>query len=351
VFPWREQRAAGSTVVGMTTNLAIKTPTWALPISLFSIPLGLAGLGGAWTAAAQLLGAPSWPSSVAFGAATVIFVAFTLSYAAGTFRPGSGFHIDLRHPLLGPLTAYPPVIAILLIAHYAPALGALTPWLIWLAVLCLALNAAALFAHWLKHPMDRDAMHPGYFLPVTAGPFIAAIGFVSVGQDGAAAGVFGIGIFFWLLLGAVITARLFFGSELPLPFKPVLSILLSPPGTASVAWFAISHGAIDQLQAALGGVTLFMLLVQLFFVGDYLKLPFSTQYWVFTFPIAVLGNIGIRWASGLHFPGWQLVGWAVLTASTVLILGIVAASLRLGVRHLTPRWSTRTRAVTVSALD
>lgn len=328
VFPWREQGCTWRTFVSMTTTLApVKAPSWALPISLFSIPLGLAGLGGAWTAAAQLLGAPGWPASVAFGAATLIFAVFTLTYLAGTFRPGAGFHLDLRHPLLGPLTAYLPVIAVLLIAHYAPVLGAAAPWLIWIAVLGLAVNAAALFAHWLKHPLDQDAMHPGYFLPVTAGAFIAAIGFVSVNAHGAAVAVFGIGIFFWLLLGAVITSRLFFGSELPLPFKPVLSILLSPPGTASVAWFAITHGAVDDLQAALGGVTLFMLLVQLFFLRDYLRLPFSTQYWVFTFPIAVLGNIGIRYAAGLRFTGWQVAGWAALTVSSALILAIVFATL------------------------
>ncbi|MFI6096023.1 hypothetical protein ACIA8G_10745 [Lentzea sp. NPDC051213] len=317
----------------MTTTLAIKAPSWALPISLFSIPLGLAGLGGAWTAAARLLGAPPWPAEIAFGASTLVFAAFTLTYLAGTVRPGTGgFRLDLRHPLLGPLTAYLPVIAILLIAHYAPVLGGLAPWLIWTAVAGLALNAAALFAHWLKHPLDQNAMHPGYFLPVTAGAFIGAIGFVSVGEHRAAVAVFGIGIFFWLLLGAVITSRLFFGTELPLPFKPVLSILLSPPGTASVAWFAITGGAVDDLQAALGGVTLFMLLVQLFFVRDYLKLPFSTQYWVFTFPIAVLGNIGVRWAAGLRFPGWEVAGWSALTISSVLILAIIVASLRLAAR-------------------
>lgn len=120
-----------------------QSPSWALPISLFSIPLGLAGLGGAWTAAANLLGAPSWPATVSFAAASAVFVAFTVSYVTGTFRPGAGFHIDLRHPLLGPLTAYLPVIAILLIAHYASALGGVAKWLIWFAVACLALNAAA----------------------------------------------------------------------------------------------------------------------------------------------------------------------------------------------------------------
>ncbi len=98
----------------------------------------------------------------------------------------------------------------------------------------------------------------------------------------------------------MITGRLFFGSSLPLPFFPVLSILLSPPGTASLAWFAIAHGRVDDFQTAIGGVTLFMLLIQLYFIGAYLRLPFSSQHWVFTFPRAVLGNIGIRWAAALH---------------------------------------------------
>ena len=229
----------------------------ALPISLFSIPLGLAGLGAAWAAAEQLLGASGVPATVAYAAATTVWVVFTLVYVAGTVRADSGsFRVDLRHPLLGPLTAYIPVIAILLTAHYAEPLGPTAVWLTYTAIAALTINAAALFAHWLTAPLDPDATHPGYFLPVVAGPFIASIGLASIDQSAAAVATFGVGIYFWLLLGAVITSRLFFGSPLPQPFKPVLSILLSPPGTASLAWFAITRGQIDDLQAAIGGVTL-----------------------------------------------------------------------------------------------
>ena len=220
------------------------------------------------------------------------------------------------------------MIAILLVAHYAPDLGGAARWLIYAAVAALAINAAALMAHWLNAPLEEDALHPGYFLPVVAGPFIAAIGLATVAENGAAVAVFGVGIYFWLLLGAVITGRLFFGTPLPPPFKPVLSILLSPPGTASLAWFAIKHGQLDQLQAALGGITLFTLLIQLFFVSDYLRLPFSSQHWVFTFPLAVLGNIGVRWAAGLGFDGWKLVAWTILAISTAAILAILAGTLR-----------------------
>ena len=314
------------------------TPTLALPISLFSIPLGLAGLGGAWTAAEDLLGASDIPATAAYALATAVWIAFTLAYVVGTVTGESGtFRMDLRHPLLGPLTAYIPVIAILLIAHYATALGVAALWLMCAAVVALTINAAALVAHWLSAPLEQDALHPGYFLPVVAGPFIASIGLASVDETRVAVAAFGVGIYFWLLLGAVITSRLFFGSPLPQQFKPVLSILLSPPGTAGLAWFVITQGQLDALQAAIGGVTLFTLLIQLFFLPDYLRLPFTTQHWVFTFPLAVLGSVGIRWAAGAAFEGWQAVAWTVLGISTASILAILVGTVRQAARRATRR--------------
>ena len=210
-------------------------------------------------------------ADVAYAAATVVYVVFTTVYVVGTPRhERGGFHLHVRHPLFGPLTAYVPVIAILLVAHCAPDLRGRRP----LAVLGrrgrLLLVASGRHHH-------RPA---------------------------------------------------FFGSPLPQPFVPVLSILLSPPATASLAWFAVMGGEIDQLQAAVGGITLFTLLSQLFFLPDYLRLPFSSQHWVFTFPLAVMGNIGIRWAAGLGFTGWEAVAWTVLAVSTAAILAILAGTLR-----------------------
>ena len=79
---------------------------------------------------------------------------------------------------------------------------------------------------------------------------------------------------------------------------------------------------------AAGGITLFTLLSQLFFVPDYVRLPFSSQHWVFTFPLAVLGNIGIRWAAGSEFTGWEPVAWTTLAVSTAAILAILGGTLR-----------------------
>ena len=49
---------------------------------------------------------------------------------------------------------------------------------------------------------------------------------------------------------------------------------------------------------------------------------------VFTFPLAVLGNIGIRWAAGSGFTGWESVAWITLAVSTAAILAILGGTLR-----------------------
>jgi tellurite resistance protein len=259
------------------------------------------------------------------------------------WRNTDRFHIDLRHPLFGPLTAYIPVIVILLAAHYATYWPEVARWVVYVAVAALSVNAAALVAHWLGSPLEQDALHPGYFLPVVAGPFIASIGLAAVHDEFAAVAVFGVGLYFWLLLGAVITGRLLFGTPLPQPFKPVLSILLSPPGTASLAWFVITDGAIDTLQAAIAGVTLFTLLIQLFFLPDYMRLPFSTQHWVFSFPLAVLGNVAIRWTAAGQ-TAWHIAGWGTLVVTSGAILLILVCTLRDLARRVRRRHAVATVA-------
>lgn len=301
----------------------------SIPVGHFSIPLGLAGLGGAWAVAAEDLGVSSAPAEAAFAVATIVWTVFTLLYVTRTLTsPDTSFTAELRHPLAGPLTAYPPIVAILLAAHYQPWLGAAAAVLVTVAIAALALNIAQLIARWLTQPLDHDALHPGYFLPLTAGPSIAAIGLSSIGMHQVAVAAFGVGIVFWFLFGAVIMGRLMVGGPLPSPFIPVLSVLVSPPLTAGVAWFAIQDGRIDAIQQVLGGVSTILLLVQILLIPRYLRVPFSIQHWAFTFPLAVTGNIVVRWAHATQFPGWQIIAWTALAVTTAAILAILGATIR-----------------------
>ncbi|GAA3176661.1 MULTISPECIES: TDT family transporter [Streptomyces] len=302
-------------------------PRAVLPLNYFGIPLGLAGLGGAWSAARQYLGAPGLPAEILYVAAALLWAGFTAVYAVGTVRSRGSLRAAVRHPLSGPLTAFVPVVAILLIVHYGPLLGGAARALLYVAVGALALLAAVLVAHWLDGSLERDELHTGYFLPVVAGSFVASIGFTGLGEHRAAVAAFGIGIYFWLTLGAVLFGRLVVGGALPPPARPMLAILLTPPGVASIAWFAATGGAVDGIQLALGGVMFLMVLVQLVHLPGYLRVPFGLQHWTFTFPLAILGNDGVRWAGALHFGGWRPAAWALLAVVTALIGAIALRTL------------------------
>ncbi|MCU1478961.1 MAG: family transporter [Subtercola sp.] len=303
-----------------------------LGLNLFAIPLGLSGLGGAWSAAATLIGAPGWPEEILFAVAAVIWAVFSVVYILqGIVREGS-FRADLRHPGIGPFASYIPVVGIVLAAHYGQYVPAAAPWIMALLVAALGIVAAQLFAHWIIGELNIDSLHPGYFLPVVAGAFIASIGLSSVGAHEAAVAAFGVGVFFWLVVGTIVTGRLMTRSQLPDAVKPTLAVLLAPPATGGIAWFIASGGQPGMIEFAFAGVVVIMLLVQFLLLPEYRRIPFSLAFWAFTFPIASTANFAVRWFQASPFDGWMAVSWVVLGLATAIILAIAAASIRFALK-------------------
>jgi tellurite resistance protein len=92
-----------------------------VPPSLFSIALGLAGLGQAWHAAEPVLGTPAAVSDAIFALAAAAWLALVAAYAAQGWRQVLA---DLRDPVLGAFVPAAPITATILggaLAAAAPA--------------------------------------------------------------------------------------------------------------------------------------------------------------------------------------------------------------------------------------
>jgi tellurite resistance protein len=171
-----------------------------------------------------------------------------------------------------------------------------------------------------------QSIHPGYFLPVVAGSFVASIGFSTIHAHDAALAAFGIGAFFWLVVGTVVTVRLMTAGALPPAAKTGLSAYLAAPATASVAWMVSHPGPMGAPQLGLTGVLTIMLLMQLFLIGEYRKLPFSPLFWVFTFPVATTANYAVRWFAASNLPGREIYSWTILGLATAFVMTIALRS-------------------------
>jgi len=258
----------------------------------------------------------------------------------GLIRSPGALAADLDHETTGPSVAYLPVVAILITAHFHDQLGSVAPWINGIFAAMLAVVCALLLTRWVSGSFAASSPHPGYFLPVVAGPFIASLGFSTASEHGPAVAAFGVGVFFWAITGSLVFGRLMSGGPLAPGSLPSLGILLAPPATGGVAWFAANGGHPDSVTDVLGGVLVLMLLLQLFLIPRYRRGGFSLDFWAFSFPLASTANFSVRLAFGAHFTAWQVFSWTALTLVSLCIGALCVGSIVLAVKDARRRTST-----------
>lgn len=300
-------------------------------LSRFGVPLGLAGLGGGWSAARGALGSPVWPEEILYGTATALWLVLTVTYVFRGLRRKGTFRSDLKHEVAGPFASFIPLIGILLSSHYSQYLPPWGAWLCGAFIAALAIVAAQLLAHWVTGGVSMQSIHPGYLLPVVAGSFVASIGFSSIHAHDAAIATFGAGMFFWLVVGTVVTVRLMTGGALAPSAKTGLSAYLAAPATANIAWMVSHPGPMAAAQLGLTGVLAIMALMQVMLLPEYRKLPFTQLFWVFTFPVGATTNYAIRWLATTSLPGWEIYAWTILGLATAFTLAIAARTATTGI--------------------
>ncbi|MPY52669.1 SLAC1 family transporter [Streptomyces acidicola] len=296
-----------------------------IPLNVFSMAFGLAGLGGTWVTAGQAGHVPVTVGRALIGLAAVVWlvsVGWYLRYVCG----GRGrLRADLEDPVASPFASLaliaPMLMASLGLAPYSPTAGKI---LVDVFLVLTVLFAGWLTGQWIVGHLELDQIHPGYYLPAVAGGLVACASAARVGQTLLAVVMFGFGVISWFILGSVVTGRLLHRPRLPAPLLPTMAIEVAPPAIASVAFFALDMGRVDFIAAVLAGYGLLMVIVQLRLLPLYARLRFTVATWAFTFSWAVVATTTLHWIEAGKPAGHVVYTYLVLGAVTVLIGGIAA---------------------------
>lgn len=288
--------------------------------NLFSIPFGLAGLGGSWRAAEPLLGTPGAVPDAVYILAAGAWLVLVAGYVAQGPRR---MLADLRDPVLSPFPSLAAITPMMLGAALATAAftAGRTVVLIFLAI-TIGLGGWVT-GQFVVGDLTTDALHPGYYLPGAAGGLLGANAAAQVHLHALAEASFGIGIISWLVVGSLISNRLTTRPMLPPPLIPTLAIEFAPPAVAGVAYFALTART-SNFAAALGGYAVLMAVAQLRFVPLYARLRFSPAFWSFTFPYAAGVTDALLWLRATRPPGGRVYAIVVIVLITALIGGIAA---------------------------
>lgn len=272
-----------------------------VPVSFFSMVLGVGGLAAAWRAAARSYGTSPWVADVLLVLAAALWVLLLAAQVVKALAAPARLRAELADPIQGSLAALGPASLLLLAAGAAgpaPDLGAV---LFWIGAALAVAHAAWTVGSWNAAPPPVDRVTPAMLLPPVVGNLLAALAAGALGRTDAGWVFFGAGLVSWLVLAAVLLGRHLSAGELPPALRPLLGLELAPPAFALLAYQALEGAAPDAPSRVLLGAALFVALVLLRLAGRLRDVPFAPAHWAFTFPVAALAAAALR--QGAAAPG------------------------------------------------
>ncbi|MAU53643.1 MAG: C4-dicarboxylate ABC transporter [Roseovarius sp.] len=305
----------------------------SVPVTLFSVVMGLCGVTLALRAGETAAGLTDLASGAAHLLTLAVFVVVALAYAAKALRHPQAVAREWANPVS--LAFFPAIsIALLLFAivMMGPAPGiARILWL--LAVPLQLVLTLAVISGWIgTRAFQHGHLTPAWFIPAV-GNVIVAIAGVPLGYVDLSWFFTSVGLIFWVVLLTLVMNRLIFHDPLPERLQPTLVILIAPPAVGYLAWVSLVGGVDPFARVLLDGAYFFLLVVAVQ-VPRLLRLPFSLAHWALSFPLAAVTVASFAHAEALGSQGHRLIGFALLLVLLAVIAGLIwrtAQAMRRGV--------------------
>jgi tellurite resistance protein len=293
-----------------------------LTANLFAVAFGMTGLAQAWSTATRLANGPDWPGNALWIVAALVWLIILIAYLANVAAQRR-WRSELSDPTFGPFTSLIVIVPMLLGVPLAEQARGAGEAVFVAGATLMVLVGAWIIGGWVALDGEVRRWHPGYYLPAAAGGLLAAGGSATLGLTTLSHVLFGLGVGSFLLLGSIVSQRLFVVPALPPALLPTIAIELAPPVVAGNSWFAINGGRVDVTASVLAGFSVLMLLVQLRLIPLYRRAPFGPGYWAFSFPFAASVTLGIHWLAAEHVRGGAALGYVLvglLTAGFALLV-------------------------------
>lgn len=293
-----------------------------MPVTLFTVVMGLCGFTLALRAGEAALGIGHLASAVAHWLTMGIFACIALGYLAKLLRHPDAVQAEWQHPVK---LAFFPAISIALvlmsIVMLAPYPGlARAMWLI-AVPMQLGLTLAVVNGWISARSFQHGHLSPAWFIPAV-GNVIVAIAGVPLGYIEISWFFTSVGLIFWIVMLVLVMNRLIFHDPLPERLQPSLVILIAPPSVGYLAWVELVGGVDEFARVLLNCAYLFSLIVAVQ-LPKLLKLPFSLAFWALSFPVAGAVLASLAHAQMTGSAGHQLIGLALLAVLCVIIAGLI----------------------------
>jgi tellurite resistance protein len=265
-----------------------------LPVSFFSIAVGVLALGNAWRVATPLWHLPPEIAPFVTGSGLAVWLTLLALYAHKWLRRADAAREELNHPVQSSFAALATVASML-------AAMALLPYSRPFALGVFAVSVSAqlalglrLYGRTWQGGRKPESVTPAIYLPAVAQNFVAGTASAAFGWPHLGMLFFGAGLFSWLAIESVILGRAATQEPLPEALRPLLGIQLAPAVVGGATYLSLNGGVPDLFAQLLLGYGLYQALLLLRLLPWIAKQPFAPPYWAFSFGVAALPTLAMR---------------------------------------------------------
>jgi tellurite resistance protein len=302
-----------------------------MPVSFFSIAVGMLALANAWRVATRVWLLPALPAELLTVLALAIWLALLFAYASKWLRHRDAAIAEMQHPVQSAFAALLPVSSLLAAMALLPYSRPIALLVFGVAIAGQLLLGLLLQGSFWKGGRKPELVTPAVYLPTVAQNFVAATSASVFGWPEVGVLFFGAGLLSWLAIESLILHRAAVHEPLPEALRPTLGIQLAPPVVGGMAYLSITHGVPDLFADMLLGYGVYQALLLLRLLPWIRQQPFAPSYWAFSFGVAALPTMAMRmlergatgpvqWLAPIAFVAATLVIGALFVGTLALLL-------------------------------
>jgi len=297
------------------------------PINLFGAVMGFSGLTLGTKKLVELGHLPFILFTSLALLTVIIFTVITLTYLLKVIKHPAEVKHDFQHPIA--VNFFPAFsISLILISLFLQSFSTTIASIMWhLGVVLHFVLTIVILNSWMHHEKWQIShMNPAWFIPVV-GNILIPLGAVQFENLELGWFFFSIGFIFWLLLFSIVMYRLFFHPPMMKILEPTLFIMIAPPAVGFLAYMALNGHQLDAFAKVLYYFALFLTIMLLSRLPQFIKVPFALSWWAYTFPLAAmaLASFSIYEQSqiGLHL----IIGMGILIGLALLVIQLFIKTL------------------------
>lgn len=295
------------------------------PIMMFATVMGLAGLTLVYKRGSEILQLPIFISTLMMFFTTIVFFIIVYLYISKIIKHKDEVEKELSHPVRINFFAASSISTLLLSMVYRHNIDLISQSLFFIGAVLHIFFTFYTIKFWINNNLEMQHSNPAWFIPIVGNLIvpIAGKGFIN---DSILYFYFSIGIFFWIILFAIILNRIIFHAQFMPKFMPTLFILIAPPAIGFISYIKLT-GNLDFFAQILFNLGLFFTILVFVMYKNFINIKFFISWWAFTFPMAAITLATILMYELKNYWFYSFLAYFLMIITTIVVLLVARQTL------------------------